>query len=297
MQITNHAMLIRSVHPIFRCIRVLLVLGTVLLVMPAAGSGQGQGYRAPRTADGRPDLNGFWQALNTAHWDLEDHAAAPGPVLELGAAYAVPPGRGVVQGGPIPYRPDALAKKKGYAANALKEDAEIKCYLPGVPRMMYMPYPVQIVQSTDDILMLSEFATAQRTIYINGKELAPADTWMGWSNGRWDGETLVIDSTGFMGSTIRGFDEAGAIQVRFLDRAGNYHTDGLHVVERIRRTGPDHLLYEATIEDPNVYTRPWTISMPLYRRIEPNMELGEFKCEEFAGDLIFNRYAKEPVAR
>jgi hypothetical protein len=163
--------------------------------------------------------------------------------------------------------------------------------------MMYMPYPVQIVQSTAQIMMLSEFASAQRTIYVDGKAPPPADTWMGWSNGRWDGDTLVIDSKGFLGGTISALDEAGAVQVRFLDRAGNYHTDGLHVVERIRRTGPDHLSYEATIEDPNVYTRPWTISMPLYRRVEPNMELGEFKCEEFAGDLIFGRYAKEPAAR
>jgi hypothetical protein len=274
---------------------------TILAASPLVASlpvlGQSQTYRAPRTAGGRPDLNGFWQALNTAHWDLEPHTAAPGPVLELGAAYAVPPGLGVVRDGPIPYRPDARAKNKLYAANALKEDAEVKCYLPGVPRMMYMPYPVQIVQSTAQILMMSEFATAQRTIYIDGKDAPPADTWMGWSNGRWEGETLVIDTKGFLGGTISAFDEAGAVQVRFLDRAGNFHTDGLHVVERIRRTGPDHLSYEATIEDPNVYTRPWTIGMPLYRRVEPNMELGEYKCEEFAGDLIFAPFAKQPTAK
>ena len=216
-------------------------LAAALFAAPLPGFGQGQTYTAPRTAAGRPDLNGFWQALNTAHWDLEAHVAAPGPVLQLGAAYAVPPGLGVVRDGPIPYRPDALSKKKGYAANVLKEDAEVKCYLPGVPRMMYMPYPVQIVQSTAQIMMLSEFASAQRTIYIDGKAPPPADTWMGWSNGRWDGDTLVIDSKGFLGGTISALDEAGAVQVRFLDRAGNYHTDGLHVVERIRRTGPDHL--------------------------------------------------------
>ena len=275
----------------------LAVAGAVWLVAQSPALGQGQTYTAPKTTSGRPDLNGFWQALNTAHWDLEPHTAAPGPVLQLGAAYAVAPGQGVVRDGPIPYRPDALAKKKAYAANVLKNDAEVKCYLPGVPRMMYMPYPVQIVQSTAQILMLSEFASAQRTIYIDGKAPPPADTWMGWSNGRWEGETLVIESRGFMGGTISALDEAGAVEVRFLDRAGNYHTDGLRVVERIRRTGPDHLSYEATIEDPNVYTRPWTIGMPLYRRIEPNMELGEFKCEEFAGDLIFGKYAKEPPAR
>ena len=265
-----------------------------LLVAIGPGPSEGQTYTAPRTASGQPDLNGFWQALNTAHWDLEPHTAAPGPVLQLGAAYAVPPGQGVVVDGPIPYRPDASGKKKEYAANALREDAEIKCYLPGVPRMMYMPYPVQVVQSESIILMMSEFATAHRTIYVNGKDSPPADTWMGWSNGRWEGDTLVIDTRGFMGGTISALDPEGAISVRFLDRAGNYHTDGLHVVERIRRIGPDHLSYQATIEDPNVYTRPWTISMPLYRRLEPDMQLGEFKCEEFVSDLVYGKYQRTP---
>ena len=260
--------------------------GAALLVVLLPHAGEGQ------VKSGQPDLNGFWQALNTAHWDLEAHDAGPGPILQLGAAHAVPPGLGVVIGGPIPYKPEALAMKKKYAANALKADGEIKCYLPGVPRMMYMPYPVQIVQSTEFILMMSEFATAQRTINMMTNDRPPADTWMGWSNGRWEGETLVIDSRGFLGSTIGALDPEGAIEVRFLDRAGNYHTDGLHVVERIRRTGPDHLLYEATIEDPNVYTRPWTISMPLYRRLEPNMQLGEFKCEEFVSDLVYGKYQK-----
>jgi hypothetical protein len=259
----------------------------------AIPSAQTQTYRAPRTASGQPDLNGFWQALNTANWDLEAHEAAAGPILQLGAAYAVPPGQGVVVDGPIPYKPDALAMKKKYAANALREDAEVKCYLPGVPRVMYMPYPVQMVQSSDTIVMMSEFASAVRTVYINGTARPPADTWMGWSNGKWDGDTLVIDSRGFMGGTVGALDEEGAVHVRFLDRAGNYHTDGLHVVERIRRTDADHLSYQATIEDPNVYTRPWTISMPLYRRVEPNMQLGDFKCEEFVGDLVFGKYQKK----
>jgi hypothetical protein len=273
----------------------IVVAAVALAAVLSVRSGEGQTFTAPRTASGQPDLNGFWQALNTAHWDLEPHTAAPGPVLQLGAAYAVPPGQGVVVDGPIPYRPDALAKKKQYAANALREDAEVKCYLPGVPRVMYMPYPVQIVQSDSTILMMSEFASAQRTVYIGGKSSPPADTWMGWSNARWESDTLVIDSRGFMGGTISALDPEGAIQVRFLDRAGNYHTDGLHVVERIRRIGPDHLSYQATIEDPNVYTRPWTISMPLYRRLEPGMQLGEFKCEEFVSDLVYGKYQKAPA--
>jgi hypothetical protein len=256
-----------------------LVAGVLAIALPVQlqGQNQGQAYRAPRTRSGQPDLNGFWHALNTAHWDLEAHEAGPGPVAQLGAQFLVPPGLGVVVGGPIPYKPDALALKKKYAANALREDAEVKCYLPGVPRMMYMPYPVQIVESDEFILMMSEFATAQRTINMKTATPAPADTWMGWSNGHWEGETLVIDSKGFLGGTIGALDAEGTVNVRFLDRAGNYHTDGLHVVERIRRTGPDHLSYEATIEDPNVYTRPWTISMPLHRH--KNMtRLLEYQC-------------------
>src|SRR5262245_18215770 len=144
---------------------IVLAAAAALALVLAPRPGEGQTYTAPRTASGQPDLNGFWQALNTAHWDLEPHAAAAGPVLQLGAAYTIPPGQGVVVDGPIPYRPDALAKKKHYAANALREDAEVKCYLSGVPRVMYMPYPVQIVQSDSTILMMSEFASAQRTIY------------------------------------------------------------------------------------------------------------------------------------
>src|SRR5207253_4216603 len=137
-----------------------------VVMATAVAAAQSQAYRAPRTAGGQADLNGFWQALNTANWDLEAHEAAAGPILQLGAAYAVPPGAGVVVDGPIPYKPDALAMQKKYAANALREGAEVKCYLPGVPRMMYMPYPVQIVQSTATIVMMSEFASAIRTIYM-----------------------------------------------------------------------------------------------------------------------------------
>ena len=266
---------------------------TLCAVLLATALVSAQTYKPPRTSSGQPDLNGFWQALNTANWDLEAHEAAAGPVLQLGAAYAVPPGMGVVVDGPIPYKPDALAMKKKYAANALREDAEVKCYLPGVPRMMYMPYPVQIVQSSDTIVMLSEFASAVRTVYMNSTTRPPADTWMGWSLGKWEGDSLVIDSRGFMGGTIGALDDEGTVHVRFLDRAGNYHTDGLHVVERISRTDADHLSYQATIEDANVYTRPWTIRMPLYRRVEPNMQLGDFKCEEFVGDLVYGKYQKK----
>ena len=250
-----------------------------LAVVPATG--QAQAYRAPRTADGKPNLNGVWQALNEAYWDIEPHSAAPGPVLDLGASYAIPGGLGIVDG-QLPYTPQALAKRKENFANRLKLDPEIKCYLPGVPRATYMPYPFQVIQTPAYIMVVHTFARAVRTIYMTGHTEAPADSWMGWSNGRWDGETLVVDSTGFLDST-------------WFDRAGNFHSDALHVVERFTAAGPDHLAYEATIEDPKVFTRPWKISMPLYRRMEKNAQLLEFNCIPFAEDLIYGHLRKEPA--
>jgi hypothetical protein len=247
------------------------------VVVPA----QAPAYRAPRAADGKPDLNGIWQALNTAYWDVEAHAAAPGAIVDLGAAGAIPPGLGVVDG-PIPYKPEALAKKKENFANRLKLDPEIKCYLPGVPRAVYMPYPFEIVQSQKHVMMVHEFAGAVRTVYMTDQVEAPADSWMGWSNGRWDGETLVVDTKGFNDQT-------------WFDRAGNFHSDALHVVERFTPRSADTLNYEATIEDPNVFTRPWKISMPLYRRVEPGARVMEFRCVEFVEDLIYGHLRKQPV--
>ena len=241
------------------------VMAAVLWLAVTVAAGQTPAYRAPRSADGTPDLNGIWQALNEANWNIEGHSAAPGPVMELGAAAAVAPGLGVVDGGPIPYRPAATSQRQENAENRLTLDPEIKCYLPGVPRATYMPYPFQIIQTQQYIMMVHTYAGAVRTIYMDDHVEAPADSWMGWSNGRWDGETLVVDTTGFNGKT-------------WFDRAGNFHSDALHVVERYTATGPDHLLYEATIEDPNTFTRPWKMSMPLYRRVEANAEIMEFRC-------------------
>jgi hypothetical protein len=248
-----------------------------LLGMPV--SGQGQTYRAPRTADGKPNLNGIWQAVNTANWDVQDHAARQGPVVALGAAFSIPGGLGVVEGNEIPYKPEALAKKRENAAKWLTSDPEIKCYLPGVPRATYMPYPFQIVQTPTHVLLAYEFASASRTVYMNSKLEPPADSWMGWSIGRWEGETLVVDVKGFNDTT-------------WFDRAGNHHSDALHVVERYTATSPDLLLYEATIEDPNVFTRPWRIRMPLYRRQERNMQLLEYKCVEFVEELMYGHLRK-----
>jgi hypothetical protein len=239
-------------------------------------------YRAPRTADGKPNFNGIWQAMNTANWDVEAHAAGPSLVRELGAIAAVPGGLGIVEGGEIPYRPEALAKKKQNQANRLKLDPEIKCYLPGVPRGIYMPFPFQIIMSQKHIMIISEYASAVRTIYMANQTEAPADSWMGWSNGRWEGETLVVDTKGFN-------------DLSWFDRAGNFHSDELHVVERIAARSPETLNYEAIIEDPKVFTRPWKISMPLYRHVEKNAQLMEFRCVEFVEDLIYGHLRKQPA--
>ena len=239
-------------------------------------------YRAPRTADGKPDLNGIWQAVNEANWDIQPHASGFGRVVALGAVDATPPGLGIVDGGEIPYLPAALAKKRENFEKRLSLDPEIKCYLPGVPRAMYQGRPYQIVQSTDVIMMVFEFAGAVRTINMGKPTEAPADSWMGWSNGRWEGETLVVDSTGFNDQS-------------WFDRAGNFHSDALHVVERFTATSADHLNYEATIEDKNVFSRPWKLSMPLYRRKERNAQVMEFKCVEFAEELLYGHLRKQPT--
>ncbi len=271
---------------------------TVLLhfVMPLAG--QSAAYRAPRTADGKPDLNGIWQAINEANYDLQMHMAKPAmalragpygpvpaaPVLALGAVGAVPPGVGVVEGNEIPYKPEAATKKKENQDKWLELDPEIKCYLPGVPRATYMPYPFQIFQSQSAIFMAYEYAGAVRNIYLKDPGPAPVDSWMGQSVAKWEGDTLVIDVTGFNDSS-------------WFDRAGNHHSDKLHVVERYTRTGPDVITYEATMEDPNVFTRPWKISMPLYRRLEKNAQLMDFKCVEFVEELMYGQWRKKPLTR
>ena len=266
-------------------------------VIPLSGQAPGA-YQAPRLAGGRPDFNGIWQALNEANYDLELHVARPAmalrpgpyvpvpapPVLALGAVGAVPPGMGVVEGGVIPYTPEAAAKRQDNRDHWLDRDPEIKCYLPGVPRATYMPYPFQIVQSASAFFIAYEYAGAVRNLYFEDPGPAPVDSWMGQSVARWEGDTLVVDVTGFNDQT-------------WFDRSGNFHTEALHVVERYTRTAPDVLSYEASIEDPGVFTRPWKISMPLYRRLEPNAQLLDFKCVEFVEELMYGQWRKKPLSR
>src|SRR5262245_32837888 len=269
----------------------------VMLVLQAtrtSGQGSPTTYRAPRLDGTRaPNLNGVWQAMTTANWDIQAHPAAPSPFPNLLGVYsATPGGPGIIDGTEIPYQPWALEQRRKNFENRLKVnprdvhasgDPETKCYLPGVPRATYMPFPFQIVQSTDTILISYEFADAVRTIFMTKHEAPPIDSWMGWSNVRWDGDTLVVDVTGL-------------IEYSWLDRAGDFHSDALHVVERYTPVTPYHLQYEATIEDPKVFTRPWKISLPLYRHIEPNAELTEFKCVPFSEEILYGAFKVEAAA-
>lgn len=242
-----------------------------LLLTASAASGQD----ATRTEAGRPDLSGIWQALGSAHWDIEGHAARPGPVVELGALGAIPAGLSVVEGGDIPYRDEAREQQRKNRENWVRDDPAVKCFMPGVPRATYMPFPFQIVQTPGTILLAYEFASAARVVYMDRPDFeAPVESWMGHSIGSWDGDTLVVDVTSLVADT-------------WFDSSGNFHSEAMHVVERYTPSGPNVLIYEATIEDPTVFTRPWKIRMPLYRRLEDNVQLLEFKCVEFAEELMY----------
>jgi hypothetical protein len=222
------------------------------------------GNSIPRTADGKPDFSGIWQALNSAAWDIQDHNAS------LAGNSGVPPGKGVVEGNEIPYKPEALAqKKKNYEKRDTEDPGFAKCYLPGVPRATYMPYPFEIIQNPKMVGIRYQFARAVRTIDLTGasREWLEGwpDFWMGDSRGKWEGDTLVVD--------VRKLDER-----TWFDHAGNFHTENLHVVERYSPIDRDHIQYEATMDDPDVFTRPWKISMPLYRIIDRNPEVFEWDC-------------------
>ncbi len=270
-----------------------LVLALVVAVQPAAAQ------NPPRLSDGHPDMNGIWQVLNEANYDLEPHMARHSmqlregprgplpavPTLRLGAVGAVPGSLGViVGGGTIPYTPEARALKEENAANWVDRDPEVKCYLPGVPRATYIPMPFQIIASERDVFIAYQFAGAVRDIYMDNPGPSPVDSWMGWSVGRWEGDTLVVDVTGLGEGT-------------WLDRAGSHHSNQLHVVERYTMTGPNHIQYEATLEDPEVLTEPFTIRMPLYRRIEENARLMDFRCVEFVEELLYGEWRRNPLPR
>jgi hypothetical protein len=279
----------------------LVVGGLALTSQHTAGQSatSSQSAQLPRTSDGKPDFSGVWQAHSGAHWDLTTHAARPmvsqpgvykdvpvlaAPVVALGTIGWIPPDRGVVEGDEIPYQPWALQRRKENFDNWLDRDPEIRCYLPGIPRAMYMPYKFQIVHGTSKILMMFEFAGAERIIHLDQVDPYPAEAYMGHSVAKWDGDTLVVDVSSFTAQT-------------WLDRAGNFHSDALHVVERYTPMTRDAFRYEATIEDPKVFTRPWKISLPIYRRLEPDAQLMEFRCQEMAEETVLGHLRKRQLVR
>jgi len=228
----------------------------------------------PRDADGKPNLNGIWQVMNSAAWDIQDH---PGQLFPgLPPRFAMPAGQGVVEGNEIPYQPSALKKKQENYSNRQTADPENHCFLPGVPRITYMPHPFQIFQTPTQISIVYEYLHAVRNIYMNSPHpKGPIEFWMGDSRARWEGDTLVVDVVHFSDKT-------------WFDRAGNFHSEELHVVERYSPMGPDRISYEVTIEDPKVFTRPWKMSMPLYRRAERNAQLLEFECHAYVDEATGN---------
>jgi hypothetical protein len=240
---------------------------------------------APATPDfsrleGRPDLNGLWQTNTPANWNLEAHSAEDLPDFPgLGAIAAIPAGISYVDGGSIPYLPEALAQRDANRAAWPSSDPEAKCYMPGLPRATYMPYPFQIVQGNRDILFAYEFATANRVVNMSDTVPAVIPTWMGTSNGRWEGDTLVVEVT-------------GNNDLAWYDRAGNYRSTSTTVTERYTKVSDDRIDYEATIEDPTLYSRPWTIRLPLYRRTEAGAQMLEFKCVPFSEELIYGHLVK-----
>ena len=269
----------------------------ILLIAFTLGALHGQtAFKPSRLADGKPDLNGIWQALNSANYDVERHMARASlqlregprgpipavPLLRLGAVGAVPGGMGVVEGGKIPYTPEARVQREENRKQWLERDPEVKCFMPGVPRAVYMPFPFQILQNESAIFIAYEFAGAARELYLEDVGPAEVDSWMGQSVAHWEGDTLVVDVTGQTDQT-------------WFDRSGAHHSNQLHVVERYTLVSPNHIQYEALIEDPEVFTRPWKISMPLYRRMEPDARLMDFKCAEFVEELIYGEFRRKPL--
>ena len=253
-------------------------------------------YEPPRTAGGKVNFSGVWQVLNTANDSLEaqpgraaqvlrEGPAVPVPVKELvalGATGAIPPSIGVVEGDVIPYRDDALAQREENRANWITADPEVRCYLPGIPRANYMPHPFKIAHNDDSLFFNYAYAGAVRNVALADPGPAPLDSWMGQSWARWEGDTLVIETTGFNDRT-------------WFDRSGNYHSDKLKVIERFTRTSDHTMDYSATMEDPNVFTQPWTIRMPLYRRVGRDEIMLQFNCVEYVEEMMYGHLRKEPL--
>jgi hypothetical protein len=274
----------------------LLTRAILVFLLAAQAAAALADYEPPRTAAGKPDMSGVWQVLNTANYNVEARPATAamimreGPivpvpakeVVALGAIGAVPASLGVVEDGEIPYQDWALEKRDENRRNWLQADPEIKCYLPGIPRATYMPFPFQIAHNDDALFFSYEYAGAVRNVYLSDPGEAPIDSWMGLSWARWEGDTMVIETTGQHDQT-------------WLDRAGNFHSDLLKVTERFTRTSEHTMHYEVTLADESVYTRPWTMSMPLYKRVGADDRIMQFNCVEFVEEMMYGHLRKEPL--
>lgn len=245
------------------------------ILFPAAAV-QAQKLDRPATISGHPNFNGMWEALNTAYWNLEGHSVEGfGKDWRLGAIGVIPAGQSVLRGGgTIPYLPEALKKRNENRSQWPAADPEAKCYMLGVPRVTYQNSPFQIFQGDGDLLMVYPFAATNRIIYMKDHSDLPVDSWMGKSNGTWEGDALVVTTTSQNGRS-------------WLDRAGNFASNELKVTERFKLLDGNHIWYEATLEDPHTFSRPWTIEMPLYRLIDNNAQLLEHKCVPFADSLLY----------
>lgn len=223
---------------------------TLLCSLPASAE-------LPRTTTGHPDFSGIWQTLSAADASLEGQ----------GTRRDAPPARGVVVDGPIPYQEWALAQRADNFARRRHADPAGQCFSLGTPRGIYYPEPFQILQRDRDLTLLFQRGFRARTIHTNGSlhPEGPIGFWFGDSRARWENDTLVVDVVDFNGET-------------WLDSAGNFHSDQLRVTERWRLLDENTLAYEATLEDPAVYTRPWTISLQLHRIREPGFQLIENTC-------------------
>ena len=284
-----------------------IFLVTTILVAAVAGAvfwfaapdTSGQSTTRPERIAGHPNVNGIWQAMTTANWDLLAHDMRPAvaqagiypdvpilaaPVVALGSVGGVPASLGVVEGNEIPYKPEAAAKKRENGERWLDRDPEVRCYMPGIPRAMYMPYPFQIIQGDNKIDMVFAFTGASRTIHLDKVPIPPGDTWMGHSVGQWEGDTLIVNVSRFNDRT-------------WFSRAGDFHSDALRLEERFTPITPDALRYEVTVEDPNVFTGPWKMSMVLYRHLEDNAQLIEYKCVELVEETFLGHLRREPLVK
>jgi len=248
-----------------------------LLLILIAGSGWAQSFSPSRLPDGHPDMQGVWRAATlSAAFDVQAHEAT----------FQSPAGPSVIidpPDGKLPYLPEA-AKRAKLNWDERDRDPVGSCHSHGVPRSLVPPFPLEIVQDRESFALLSETEHTVRIIPLDGRPHRKNYwAWMGDSRGRWEGDTLVVDVTGLNGKA-------------WLDQAGNFVDENEHVVERFTMTGPNTIVYEATVTDPTVYSRPWTIRLPLARQPK-GTELIEYDCVEGERDVVHHQNLQRQRAK